>query len=144
MAETIADLLAVSIPTAGADVMWIEQSGLPRKITMTELDAEVGSGGGTPTDITVASEVMETGFSKHGSLWMSLMISLSALGAINGMIFTGARISYAMGSEHQMFSFLGKWNHKLGTPSRALAVEAGITIFLLLLFSLYRLKLERK
>ncbi len=47
---------------------------------------------------TVAADVLELGIGPWAGLAISLLICISALGAINGQIFTGARIYYAMGS----------------------------------------------
>lgn len=57
---------------------------------------------------------------------VGVIICISALGAVNGLIFTGARISYALGSEHQVFRLLGKWNGRVGTPVWALIIQAVI------------------
>ena len=51
---------------------------------------------------------------------VSVFICISALGAVNGLIFTGSRISYAMGADHRLFGKLGQWDKKLGTPVWAL------------------------
>ena len=60
------------------------------------------------------------------------MVCISALGAINGLIFTGARISYAVGNEHRALHGLGQWHSQTGTPARALVVQGGIAIGLIL------------
>jgi APA family basic amino acid/polyamine antiporter len=57
---------------------------------------------------------------------VGVIICISALGAVNGLIFTGARISYALGSEHRIFRLLGKWNGRVGTPVWALIIQAVI------------------
>ena len=54
---------------------------------------------------------------------ISVIICISALGAVNGLIFTGARISYAMGSEHRSFRGLGKWSPRFSTPVSALIIQ---------------------
>ena len=54
---------------------------------------------------------------------ISILVCISALGALNGLIFTGSRISYAMGAEHRMFKRLGQWNESLGTPVWALILQ---------------------
>ena len=41
---------------------------------------------------------------------VNILVCISALGAVNGLIFTGARISYALGAEHTAFRALGIWN----------------------------------
>jgi basic amino acid/polyamine antiporter, APA family len=63
---------------------------------------------------------------------ISIIICISALGAVNGLIFTGARISYALGAEHRSFSFLGKWSPRFGTPVMSLIVQGFISLAILL------------
>jgi amino acid transporter len=62
---------------------------------------------------------------------ISIIICISALGAVNGLIFTGARISYALGREHRSFHFLGKWSRRFGTPVRSLALQGLISLAIL-------------
>lgn len=64
---------------------------------------------------------------------ISALVCVSALGAANGLIFTGARISYAVGTDHPLFRPLGQWNRKTGTPARALLMQAAIAIVLIVL-----------
>ena len=59
---------------------------------------------------------------------VSVLICISALGAVNGLIFTGARISYAVGSENKLLGALGKWSEKAGVPIHALIVQGTISI----------------
>jgi amino acid transporter len=82
----------------------------------------------------VAADVLHLGLGAWGSRFISLLVCVSALGAINGMIFTGARITYAMGCEHRLYAWLGQWNRQRGTPVRALIVQAAITLGLLIGF----------
>lgn len=63
---------------------------------------------------------------------ISILICISALGAVNGMIFTGARISYALGAEHRLFGLLGRWHGRLGTPIWALVLQAAIALGIIL------------
>jgi basic amino acid/polyamine antiporter, APA family len=63
---------------------------------------------------------------------ISIIICISALGAVNGLIFTGARISYALGSEHRSFGFLGTWSQRFGTPVKSLIVQGCISLAILL------------
>ena len=80
----------------------------------------------------VAAETVATIFPKVGGKLISLLICLSALGAVNGLIFTGARISFAVGAEHRVFGFLGQWDARRGTPARALLVQGAIAVLLVL------------
>jgi amino acid transporter len=61
---------------------------------------------------------------------ISLLICITALGAINGMIFTGARILYAMGTEHRLYSWLGQWNAKTDAPALPLMIQAAVSVAL--------------
>jgi APA family basic amino acid/polyamine antiporter len=63
---------------------------------------------------------------------ISILICISALGAINGLIFTGARISYAMGSDHSIFRGLGAWDSRSGTPVRALVFQGLLSLSFIL------------
>ena len=51
----------------------------------------------------VAADTVAAVFPETGRRLISALICVSALGALNGLIFTGARISYAMGAEHRVF-----------------------------------------
>jgi amino acid transporter len=64
---------------------------------------------------------------------IGVIICISALGAVNGLIFTGARISYAMGTGHRVFKALGRWNPRLGTPVAALILQGWISLIIILL-----------
>jgi amino acid transporter len=84
----------------------------------------------------VASDVLSARFGPGGARAISLLICISCLGAMNGMIFTGARVCYALGKNDRLFAWLGQWNERLGVPIRALVVQAGVTIALVIGFGL--------
>jgi basic amino acid/polyamine antiporter, APA family len=81
---------------------------------------------------TVAADTMTIAFPNLGGKLISLLICLSALGAVSGLIFTGARISYALGEEYRIFGFLGQWDAQRGTPARALWVQGAMAVVLIL------------
>lgn len=85
----------------------------------------------------VASETIATVFPTVGSRLISALVCVSALGAVNGLIFTGARISYALGEDHRLFKVLGRWDPRTGTPVWALAVQGFIALCLILAFGGY-------
>jgi len=89
------------------------------------------------TSEAVATETVATVFPTLGSRLVSALICISALGAVNGLIFTGARISYALGGNHQLFRKLGYWSPRTGTPVPALAVQGLIALALVLIFGSY-------
>ncbi|MEW6600853.1 MAG: amino acid permease, partial [Nitrospirota bacterium] len=71
----------------------------------------------------IAVETISAVFPDGAGRAISVLICISALGAVNGLIFTGARISYALGTEHASFRALGKWSGRLGTPVCALITQ---------------------
>jgi amino acid transporter len=89
---------------------------------------------GLATSEAVANDAIATIFPKIGGRLISALVCISALGAVNGLIFTGARISYAMGAEHRTFKVLGKWHERTGTPAWALLVQGLIAVSLILVF----------
>jgi amino acid transporter len=94
---------------------------------------------GTRTSNAVAADLLEQTSGKWGD-WgarvISLLVCVSTLGAINGQIFTGARIYYAMGTDHRLYARLGRWSRRLGTPVWSLVVQAAITLLLVIAFGL--------
>jgi APA family basic amino acid/polyamine antiporter len=79
----------------------------------------------------VATETVSTVFPEIGARLISALVCISALGAVSGLIFTGARISYALGAEHWAFRTVGKWHARTGTPAWALFVQGIIAIGLI-------------
>jgi basic amino acid/polyamine antiporter, APA family len=82
----------------------------------------------------VATDVLSLGIGRWAGSCISLLICIAALGGINGMIFTGARILYAMGTEHRLYSWLGQWNSQTDAPARPLIIQAAATVALTLGF----------
>jgi APA family basic amino acid/polyamine antiporter len=91
----------------------------------------------------VAADLLEIPWGETGSRAISLLICVSCLGAMNGMIFTGARIYYAMGTEHRLYAWLGEWNEWLGTPIRSLLLQGGVTLVLVSAFAADPASFER-
>ncbi len=80
----------------------------------------------------IAADLMHARLGVWGSRFISLLICCSALGAINGMTLTGARIYYALGTEHPLFGWLGKWNQRFGAPIRALVGQGMVSLALII------------
>ena len=87
---------------------------------------------GMSSSDAIAVDTIKNVFPNIASRLVAALICISALGAVNGLIFTGARISYAMGTQHITFRLLGKWDPKLGTPVWALAMQAGIGLVIII------------
>jgi basic amino acid/polyamine antiporter, APA family len=85
---------------------------------------------------TVVTDFMETQFGDLGRRTISLLICVSCLGAINGTLFAGSRIYYAVGTGHRFFSWLGNWNGEFDSPVRALVVQGTTALFWVVAFGL--------
>lgn len=85
----------------------------------------------------VAAQVLQMRFGPRGAQAISLLIVVSCLGGINGMLFTGARVYYALGTHHPTFRWLGTWHAKSGVPHRSLAVQTLVTLGLVVGFGLH-------
>jgi amino acid transporter len=81
----------------------------------------------------VAVDTVATVLPAGASRAVAVIICISALGAVNGQIFTGARISYALGAGHKVFKALGKWNPRFGTPVAALMLQGLLALGIILL-----------
>jgi len=87
---------------------------------------------------TIASDVMNRIAGPSGAGLISAFIGISALGAMNATIITGARTNFALGREYLIFRYMGRWNENAGTPVIALLVQAVISLFLVLLGTVTR------
>ena len=89
---------------------------------------------GLATSKAVATDCVSMVFPKIGGQLIGALVCISALGAVNGLIFTGARISYGLGAEHRAFGILGRWHGRTGTPIWALSVQGAIAVALIVIF----------
>ncbi|MBI5819635.1 MAG: APC family permease [Verrucomicrobia bacterium] len=80
----------------------------------------------------VAADAVSVALPRVAGGLVSALICVSALGAVNGLIFTGARISYAVGADHPLFRFVGRWHARFGTPAAALLLQGAITVTLII------------
>jgi len=88
---------------------------------------------GVRSSPTPASDVLHTVFGERSARGMSLLVMVSALGAVNGMIFTGSRVSAGMGADHRLFALMGRWHPKLGSPIWSLGVQAIVSVSMILI-----------
>lgn len=82
----------------------------------------------------VAADVVRLAAGDWGARAVSVLVAVSALGTINGMLFTGARIYYALGTEHRLFRRLGVWHAGFDSPVASLVAQGAITLALVLAF----------
>jgi basic amino acid/polyamine antiporter, APA family len=81
----------------------------------------------------VAADLMRKGLGEAGSLLLSILIVFTVLSNMNGTMITGARTNYAVGTDFRLFSFLGKWNLRGGTPINAMLLQGCLAFVLVLL-----------
>jgi amino acid transporter len=79
----------------------------------------------------VAVDVLAGRLPQVAEMGVAALVALSALGALNGQILTGARVSYSAGSEHRLFSWLGCWDDRRQTPFRALLLQLVVSLVLI-------------
>jgi amino acid transporter len=88
---------------------------------------------GTRQTPTHAADVVEFVCGPWGGRAISVLVMLSALGAINGMILTGTRIYATWGADYPALAWLGTWNRQLAAPLAAIAVQAAVAVLLIVL-----------
>ena len=86
----------------------------------------------------VAADLMRQVLGEAGAQFISLLVAISALGAMQGTMITGARTNYALGEDWKLFSWLGCWDERTQTPLNALLIQGAIALALILLGSLTR------
>ena len=77
---------------------------------------------------TPASDLLDRAVGRWGGKLASGLVMLSALGAINGMILTGARVYAVVGEDYRGLSWLGRWRPDAGAPITALVSQGGIVL----------------
>jgi amino acid transporter len=76
---------------------------------------------------------MELACGPWGGRAISVLVMLSALGAINGMILTGTRIYAVWGSDYRALTWLAAWNRRSVAPISAIAAQTAIALVLIAL-----------
>src|SRR5262249_23442508 len=77
-------------------------------------------------------DVLKQAFGSEGHAAMSVLVMVSALGAMNGLIFAGSRVYAALGRDHSLFAGLGRWHATLGAPIGSLAAQALVSLIMIL------------
>ncbi len=86
--------------------------------------------GGLAQSAAPAADVLTLRMGAYGSKAISLLVVISCLGAVNGMLFTGSRVFYALGRHHPTFRWLGDWNERKQVPLRSLVMQVVVTLLL--------------
>jgi amino acid transporter len=81
---------------------------------------------------TPAADVLERAIGAWGARSISVLVMISALGAINGMILTGSRVYATLGEDHRVFARLRAWGRRSAAPVGALVAQAAVAVALIL------------
>jgi len=87
---------------------------------------------GARNSTTPAADVMQRAVGDGGRSFISALVMVSALGAINGLILTGSRIYASLGADHPIFARLSRWDQRRGAPAAALVSQGAIALVLVL------------
>jgi amino acid transporter len=81
---------------------------------------------------TPAADLLEAALGIWGGRGISLLVMISALGAMNGMILTGSRVYATLGADYRAFSWMARGDRRSATPAVALGAQAAITVLLII------------
>ncbi|MDA0657421.1 MAG: amino acid permease [Planctomycetota bacterium] len=79
---------------------------------------------------TPAADVLQIALGDWGATAITVLVMISAAGAIQGMIFTGARVYACVGVDHRSLRWLSWWDPNRGVPFRALLAQATVSSIL--------------
>jgi len=79
----------------------------------------------------VAADLLQQVWGSAGARLISVMIAVSTLTSINATVMVGARSNYALGCDWPLLGFLGRWNARTGSPTRALLLQAAVVLALI-------------
>jgi amino acid transporter len=88
---------------------------------------------GVRSSTAIAADVLQGPFGSAGAGLMAVLVMISALGALNGLILTGARITAAAGLDFAFFAPFARWHARRGTPAPAILAQMVVTLALVLL-----------
>jgi basic amino acid/polyamine antiporter, APA family len=80
----------------------------------------------------VASDVVRSFAGSRGAAWLTVVMAISALGALHVVVMTGARIPYAMARDDVFFQFVKRIEPSSHTPGGALIFLGAIAALLAL------------
>lgn len=83
------------------------------------------------TSRAIASDVLEAPFGGRAATAIAVLVMASALGAVNGLIFTGSRVHASLGADYSALAFLGQKRSR--APSGALTAQCVVSLLLIAL-----------
>jgi amino acid transporter len=82
---------------------------------------------------TIAADTMRAAIGPTAARGVAVLVAVSALGAVNGLIFAGSRVYAAVGEDHRAFALLGRKDPRFRAPIWALVAQAAVTLALMIL-----------
>jgi amino acid transporter len=76
----------------------------------------------------IAAQVLGRPLGEWGARAMAVLVMVSALGAVNGMIFSGSRVYSRMGADQPLFAWLGRWERRTGVPWVSVLAQATLSL----------------
>lgn len=73
-----------------------------------------------------AADAMAKVFGPIGERAISVLVMISALGSVNGLVFSVARLHATVGTDHRIFALLGRWSPRTQAPVWSLLVQGAI------------------
>jgi basic amino acid/polyamine antiporter, APA family len=80
----------------------------------------------------VAADLLARGLGTAGARAVAAVVALAALTSANATLLLGSRLVYAFGRDEALFSTLGRWSGRAGTPVNAVLLQGGIALGLVL------------
>jgi basic amino acid/polyamine antiporter, APA family len=81
----------------------------------------------------IARDVFAAVAGNWGGAAISILVMVSALGAASALIFTGARVHAALGSDYALLSRLAVWHARFRSPAAALLAQGAVALGLIAL-----------
>lgn len=79
------------------------------------------------------ADLMRLAGGDFGAILISLIVVVTALSTLNGTIFTGARIYYAIGRDLPLLGRLGVWDAWRDNPRNGILLQSAISLVLVIL-----------
>jgi amino acid transporter len=80
----------------------------------------------------IAADVLKLLPWEYGEQAMCILVMISALGAVNGLIFTSSRIYSTLGADYSLFVLLSRKNEQTGSPIMSLILQLIISLLMII------------
>jgi amino acid transporter len=83
------------------------------------------------TSRAIAVDLLRAAFGSTGATFIAVLVMISALSAVNALIFTGSRVHATLGKDYEALGLLGRWHPRFGSPIWSLLTQLVITLALI-------------